>query len=615
MNRSQPSYPSPRGYSSGDLPANMQDAPCNPAGGVNYPQDQWLLQQPTPSSLTSTPQPAQTPFGNPRKPVRAGIREKRYDNQPKVYHEIPSFPSFDEPVPDSASLEEICARYPNHLRGKYLDAFIQWYWTANDIFSRLHPLAIQEFKQYGIATCSTHNNRANFLFKRLDTYLKNMTADEVKQLCLAPKIRKCLADGTERYGGSKLQGKFNNPYAQEVRRFPRRRDNRTASGTAAGRPAFLAPKPQEFPVWESIEAFNTYKTAMAQYWSQQWQCADLIIDADAHLSNIGPTERNALILQIAQLPASHTLQTLFQYHSAEACPAFLQLIDSKVKAIFNDMVSTNLHSVTADLLSLNRQYAVSIVLSQQEAICAKLRELTAGLDNVLQNGQKIVGLVHQAIKANAGLAGSDVPATTTSLKRSIGEVETEDMFPKRVKLENSDMQYHNQVLPSGGLVEMCEPNDFDKELDECNALMQQENAQLLISQCTNSSENVVQWLQGVSSTISPPPSQIPPPECSSSNGNSNNMVFDNEHIQKAESTDSGWPPEILDEVETAQSSIHGAGDPDVQMSNQYLPAPVQLQNQQTGSGMYYSLDVLQNPGSVVLSTDPDWLKQMLEEKL
>lgn len=537
--------------------------------------------------------------GNARMPYRTGIGERRGDNQPKVYSEIPSFPSFNEELPESASLEEICMRYPNHIRGKYLDAFIQWHWTANDIFSKLHPTAIKEFREYGIATCKTYNNRANFIFKRLDTRLKQMTAEKVKHLCLAPKIRPSMMDGTQRYGASKLRGKFHNPHALEVRTLLRRNFRKE--------PKEQPPAP-EVPLWESRESFEAYKTGLAQHWFNQWGYADLIIDADAHLFNTPILQRKALILQVVQLPVTHAMQTLFDFPKAEMCPAFVEAIINKMKAIVTDMVVSDSSTAPGyvpgsmylpERLTMARQYALSVIMAEQQAISAKLCELSTGLADMRHGGQKVIGLVHQAIKATAGLLGNVATSTVPTPKRAIQELPIDGAIPKRLKVENQNVML---------LLQQPLTNDFDKELDVCDDLLFQQTCERLVPGW--SSQELRLWLDTVSPGSPAPTTQVTAQPTSGDLAYSR-MAFEGSSLpnELANIDEDAWPQYILDEVETAQSPLGGDGAMrEMQDSHPRLADPPQHLNQQFQFDMDFMIDFLPTPTPEIMDSDSDWLR-------
>ncbi|KAJ4527836.1 hypothetical protein HRR83_000589 [Exophiala dermatitidis] len=449
MDEGSSTYPSLPKYSYVELPSPIIDPSSLDAvaafNNSNDQQQQQYGQALTPYAPVSQEQP---PPSNAFGRFREGLRQGR-SHQPKVYNELPSFPLFEEPIPDSATLEEICVKYPNHLRGEYLDAFIQWRWTANDIYSLLTPQAIQEFREQRIATCKTFNNRANFLFKRLDARLRTMTAEQVEQLCLAPKMRGCMMDGTDRYGASKLQGKFNNPYASAVRTFKHRNKNNARRAT---QPADAGESQQEPLLWDSLETLGEFMAEMEDHFSHQCEYADFIIDHDADHGNLPLAHRNALVLQMVQLPVTAELQTLFDFDYVGSCPAFVELINNKIEAAMTPIVYPNGstaatgrsgHAISPEVLNFARNHAIDAVRLQQEAISSKLCEIMIGLDGLLGTDKKARGLVQRTINATAVLQGNATTPVHATSKRSAKDSSPKYAVQKRVKVESPAIGYSN----------------------------------------------------------------------------------------------------------------------------------------------------------------------------
>lgn len=393
---------------------------------------------PTPTSSS----PSEAAPTRKAKPLsRDGIRGgKRADKEPLVYRELPSFPSFEQAIPNEASIEEICIYYPNHLRGSYFDAFIQWHWSAGDIYNRLTEQAISEFRDNGITTCKVYANRANFLFKRLDSYLRGLDAETVTALCTAPKLRGCMMDGTERYGASKLQGKFANPKAQPVRRFPARQQRQAQEPATAAHldptyQALLSPQSTESLLWEATEPpLDEYKSLMADQWRRQRRCAETIVSADAFFSQSDSRQRAHSVLQMLKWPVTRDTESFFAFESVEQCPAFVKLIDDKVTAIVDSFVSARTRTAETlsampnnidpqEQLALDRQYAVSLSLAEQRATSSRLQQLALSAGKALEDGRKRFGLVHQAIQAVASSAGESVEEALSTPERSSGSAE------------------------------------------------------------------------------------------------------------------------------------------------------------------------------------------------
>ncbi|KAI1626192.1 hypothetical protein EDD37DRAFT_333491 [Exophiala viscosa] len=333
---------------------------------------------------------------------RDGIRGgKRWDNQPKVYRELPSFPKFDQPIPNDASIEEICIRYPNHIRGTYLAAFVQWHWTSHDIYNRLTDVAKQEFIDNGIATCKSKNNRTNFISKRLEAYLKAHTDDEIAELCTQPKLRPCLMNGGEKKGKSKLMGKFNNPNAQPVRHIeytPRSGANkRKAAEDLPQKPEAKKPKAEarSDTLWESMEVFEEYKYAMAGYWRKQVSAAQTIVNADVVHANADVRQRVQQVLQMLRYPVNSMTETFLTFERIEDCAAFAAFIDNKVRAVFDDLRARETGAASLEV----RNKAVDAILQEQGIIATSLQKLVPLAASAFESGQLKFGLVRQAIQA------------------------------------------------------------------------------------------------------------------------------------------------------------------------------------------------------------------------
>ncbi len=359
-------------------------------------------------SIHATPMDISAALTTRPKPSRDGIRGgRRPDNQPLVYRELPSFPKFDESIPNDASIEEICVRYPNHLRGRYLESFIQWRWTANDIYNRLTQQAIKEFEENGIATCASFSNRANFLFKRLDAYLSKLSTGEVEALCTGPKIRPCMMDGREMYGASKLQGKFRNPKATPVRKLSFR--PRQRKGHVETLRTTLPQPPSNMP-WASASQLKDFKKVMANHFTTQVMYADTIIDADAFYSNSNSGQRHRCVLQMLNIPVNSHTEGLFEFHRIEDCPRFAALIDSKVREMISREQVSRGHvalPATSDSAAqqeqwvMDRNNAVARILDEQQTITSTLKEHARNAHFSTSASHQQFGLVHQTVQAVA----------------------------------------------------------------------------------------------------------------------------------------------------------------------------------------------------------------------
>ena len=72
-----------------------------------------------------------------------------------TWHRMKYLPSFLKPwqdIPGKPSCAEICRLYPNHLHGKWLDAFIQHRWSDADMEKELLTSTHQQWIELGICT-------------------------------------------------------------------------------------------------------------------------------------------------------------------------------------------------------------------------------------------------------------------------------------------------------------------------------------------------------------------------------------------------------------------------------------------------------------------------------
>ncbi len=331
---------------------------------------------------------------------RPGAHERRNDGEPPVYRELPSFPSFDENIPAEASLEDICIQYPNHLRGSYLDAFLQWRWTAADIFTHLSDKARDEFRACGISRTKSYNNRANFLMKRLSARMNEYNNETMTALCKAPKLRGCLIGGGELYGHSSLQGKFHNPSARAIRSFPQRQNQARkarASALAAAKVTFIL-NGREFRLWSATDELDKFKRSMAMSWERQRTQAEQIIAADAIYRMAEDSRRNQLSLQITNWPVNSSTATFFSFNQVDECPTFVSAINDMVAASVVDLLDCSANTNIGAQLALARRSAIQHVLSAQEARLAMLQGLVA----TLPSGYFFAGVVDHALSGVEG---------------------------------------------------------------------------------------------------------------------------------------------------------------------------------------------------------------------
>lgn len=336
---------------------------------------------------------------------RPGIREQRQDGEPTVYRELPSFPKFNEKPPADASLEEICLRYPNHLRGSYLDAFLQYYWTAADIYKRLSELAIRELRETGVSTCDSIKNRANFLNKRLDQRMSSLTTEQLTALCTGPKLRKCMMDGSEVYGKCKMQGRFHNPFAAALRKYPGRRTSSVQSPTPVPAPVPAQSKVRDTLVqrffqpilWESEEQFVAYTIAMAERWRSHRDSAEIILICDALHFDASAEDRQRLIVEMANWPAEANCPALFNSLTAvERSGEFNAITTRRVQNAFTEILESV--SVVGEMYrngnSINRgrmfralQAAVFKILAEERRKSFILQDMAEVAKNHLENGE------------------------------------------------------------------------------------------------------------------------------------------------------------------------------------------------------------------------------------
>jgi hypothetical protein len=342
--------------------------------------------------------------------ARPHAYEKRRDGEPKVYRQLPSFPPFDVPIPAEATIEEICIKYPNHIRGSYLNAFIQWRWTATDIYTHLSDEAILEFRAGGTSRTKSFGNRSNFLMKRLTAHMNGMSEEQVTALCLGPKIRGCLVNGGEYYGGSKLQGKFHNENAPLIRSFPHRQHRackgRASTAVAAEKTVTLNGK--EFGLWGSPDELDKLTKSMATQWGRQRLCAEEIIDADAWHGVSDSRQRNRLILQMTNWPTNTSTETFFSFQYIDDCPAFIGAINDMVAAGVVDMLSSSpVDGPNIDQhVALARESAVEYVLAAHAARLARLEEVVG----TLPPEDLVHGVVDHILSWNGDVVHGSAPA-------------------------------------------------------------------------------------------------------------------------------------------------------------------------------------------------------------
>ncbi|KAJ9605538.1 hypothetical protein H2200_010195 [Cladophialophora chaetospira] len=118
----------------------------------------------------------------------------------KISYHLDDFPAADEDMPKHFTLKDICEQLPNHVYGTWLDAFIQYFWTAGQIYS----FFTDETKELLKKKASTGNSKQviNYLQKRISARWKELGKEGVRKLVARKKIRSSPinAKGEETYG-------------------------------------------------------------------------------------------------------------------------------------------------------------------------------------------------------------------------------------------------------------------------------------------------------------------------------------------------------------------------------------------------------------------------------
>ena len=125
------------------------------------------------------------------------------------------YPMTDTPLPLGTTCMEILTSYPNHVCGMYLEAFIQYFWTAEKIVSATPEAIRQLWKSEGILK-TDGAKPANFIRNRMDNYIEQVLGDEgLRQLIAAPKRRASGLPANQEYGKSNPGGLNLNPLARQ----------------------------------------------------------------------------------------------------------------------------------------------------------------------------------------------------------------------------------------------------------------------------------------------------------------------------------------------------------------------------------------------------------------
>lgn len=161
--------------------------------------------------------------GKYSKPVYgARTTDKLGNGKPAQYRQLIDFPLADTPLPPGTSCVNIVKRFPNHLCGSNLNAFLQYFWSAEKIVKHASLKVKAVWIEQGIH--GKHSNPANFIRNRLDTYAEKVLGEaSLRKLISEPKERPCGLSGDEEYGKSNPLGLNLNPRsATSARTGPRK---------------------------------------------------------------------------------------------------------------------------------------------------------------------------------------------------------------------------------------------------------------------------------------------------------------------------------------------------------------------------------------------------------
>ncbi|KIW39646.1 uncharacterized protein PV06_08243 [Exophiala oligosperma] len=274
---------------------------------------------------------------------------RRDDNEPLVWAELTSYPRFDDPIPVHASLQEICERYPNHIRGSYLEAFIQWRWSANDIWKHITEHAKAEFRSHGVAKARTACNKNNFLFKRMAAQVRRMSMDKYRALMQAPKLRPAMKDGSEKYGKSTMQQRFLPDLGLQkwqsptgTRQSPRLRDRYRTMETIDELAQSAFPAPDEAvdggaatldKLAEPDPELDIFTKFMGLRFMEQISYCETIIKADPFCSAYSKEQRRRWALSMLSIPVNAATETFFKHKAIWTCAAYLLWVEKKIDAV------------------------------------------------------------------------------------------------------------------------------------------------------------------------------------------------------------------------------------------------------------------------------------------
>lgn len=138
------------------------------------------------------------------------------------YCQLIDYPLADIPLPAGTTCLDIVTHYPNHFCGENLEAFLQYFWTAEMIVKYMPDTIKTVLIAQGIHR--EGSTPANFIRNRLDTYTeKILGAAGLRRVLGEPKQRPSGLRASEEYGRSNPLGLGLNPnLATATRATPRK---------------------------------------------------------------------------------------------------------------------------------------------------------------------------------------------------------------------------------------------------------------------------------------------------------------------------------------------------------------------------------------------------------
>lgn len=138
------------------------------------------------------------------------------------YCQLIDYPLADSALPAGTTCLDIATHYPNHFCGENLEAFLQYFWTAEMIVKYIPNTVKSVLIAQGIHR--EGSTPANFIRNRLDTYTeKVLGAAGLRRLLADPKQRPSGLPAGEEYGRANPLGLGLNPtLAPTTRAAPRK---------------------------------------------------------------------------------------------------------------------------------------------------------------------------------------------------------------------------------------------------------------------------------------------------------------------------------------------------------------------------------------------------------